>query len=120
MSTTIQSETAVTSASATSLAGAIRDGKLSSVEVVEAHLRRIESVNPQLNAVVQVVADRALLEARAADAARVSGEPLGPLHGVPITVKDAFETRGVVSTGGTLGRAAFVLDPDAPPVARLH
>jgi amidase len=120
VTTTLQTPHDVTSASAVALAAAIRAGHVSAREVVDAHLDRIDLVNPRLNAVVQVTAERARVEARAADAARASGEPLGPLHGVPITIKDAFDLRGVVSTGGTLGRAGFVPEQDATAVARLR
>ena len=106
-------------ASATALARAIRDKQVSSTEVVEAHLRRIEEVNPSLNAVVLVTADVAREQAREADRALAGGDPVGPLHGVPVTIKDALETEGVISTGGTLGRAEYVPDRDATVVARL-
>jgi len=69
---------------------------------------------------VQLCTDAARLEARAADAARASSEPLGPLHGVPVTIKDSFDVRGVISTGGTLGRRAYVPAQDASAVARLR
>lgn len=101
------------------LAQAIRDKQVSSVEVVEAHLRRIEAVNPALNAVVQITADSALEGARAADEALSRGELAGPLHGVPMTIKDSFDTAGVISTGGTLGRANFIPERDATVVARV-
>jgi amidase len=107
-------------ASATALAQAIRNKKISSQEVVEAFLRRIEAVNPRLNAVVQLTADKALAQARQADAALSRGETMGPLHGVPMTIKDQFETAGVISTGGTKGRTNFVPQQDATAVARLH
>ncbi|MCH8088566.1 MAG: amidase [Chloroflexi bacterium] len=107
-------------ASATALAQAIRHKEVSSTEVVEAHLRRIEEVNPRLNAVVLLTGDRALAEAREADAALARGEVKGPLHGVPMTIKDALDTEGVISTGGTLGRAAFVPKEDATVVKRLR
>ena len=94
-------------ASAATLARRIRDRETSSQEVVQAHLERIEPVNPRLNAVVQVAAEQALHEARAADAALARGELLGPLHGVPLTVKDSIDTAGVVCTGGTHGRRAY-------------
>ena len=94
--------------SAKSLARAIREKSVSAREVVEAHLRRIEEVNPVLNAVVQLAAERAESEARELDDALARGELRGPLHGVPITIKDSFDTEGIISTGGTLGRAAFV------------
>jgi amidase len=107
-------------ASVTALAKAIRDKRVSAVEVVEAHLRRIEAVNPALNAVVQMAGDRARAEARAADQALARGEIRGPLHGVPMTIKDSLDTAGVVSTGGTTGRATFVPERDATVVARLR
>jgi amidase len=107
-------------ASAGSIARAIRNKEASAVEVVEAHLSRIEEVNSRVNAVVQLVADRALAEAREADAALARGEPTGPLHGVPITIKDSHDTEGIISTGGTKGRADFVPKRDATAVARLR
>lgn len=110
----------ITYASATAIAQAIRDRQVSALEVVEAHLRRIEAVNPALNAVVQVVAARARLEAQAADQALARGDLRGPLHGVPMTIKDSLDTAGVISTGGTKGRAALVPDQDATVVARLR
>src|SRR5689334_404522 len=107
-------------ASVGELANAIRSKKVSAVEVVEAHLRRVEEVNPQINAVVTLCAERALAEAQAADAAMANGETLGPLHGVPITLKDNLDTAGVRSTGGTQGRANFIPQQDATAVARLR
>ncbi|HYH85994.1 MAG TPA: amidase [Pyrinomonadaceae bacterium] len=106
-------------ASATQLARAIREREVSSDEVVSAYLARIEEVNPKLNALVQVTADAARERAREADAATARGESWGPLHGVPVTIKDAFETAGVVSVGGTKGRAGYVPQEDAAGVARL-
>src|SRR2546423_7212884 len=104
--------------SATELARAIRDKQVSSEEVVGAHLARIEEVNPKLNAVVHLTADAARVRAREADAALARGEVWGPLHGVPVSIKDAFETEGVVSAGGTKGRAQYVPREDAVGVAR--
>lgn len=106
--------------SATTLARAIRRRELSSEEVVKACLDRIEAVNPQLNAVVQLVAEEALAQAREADATLSGGEVSGPLHGLPMTIKDSFDTAGVISTGGTLGRASFVPERDATVVQRLR
>jgi amidase len=105
-------------ASATQLARAIREREVSSEEVVNAYLARIEEVNPKLNALVQVTATAARGRAREADAATARGESWGVLHGVPVTIKDAFETAGVVSVGGTRGRAEFVPQEDAAGVAR--
>jgi amidase len=106
-------------ASATEIARAIREREVSSAEVVEAHLARIEEVNPKLNAIVHLTADTARARASEADAALARGETWGALHGVPVTIKDAFETEGVVSVGGTRGRASYVPQGDATGVARL-
>src|SRR5882762_3612732 len=110
----------ITSASAGELADAIRSKKLSSRMIVEAHLERIAKVNPKLNAVVQLTGEAAQKEADEADAALARGEIKGPLHGVPITIKDTLETAGVICTGGTKGRANFVPKADATAVARLR
>src|SRR6266849_632728 len=104
--------------SATSVAAAIRRKVVSSREVVDAHLDYIHRVNPPPNAVVRVLAESARREARAADEALARGDCAGPFHGVPMTVKDAWELAGVPSTGGTLGRAAFVPEHDATVIAR--
>ena len=104
---------------ALALARAIRAKELSSVEVVEAHLQRIEAVNPRLNAVVQL-SQTALSEARAADAAIARGEALGALHGVPFTVKDWIETAGIVCAAGVEMRREYVPKHDAPVVARMR
>ena len=106
--------------SAASLAQRIREKKVSSQEAVKACLARIAKVNPQLNAVVQLCAERALLEAKEADALLAKGKPKGPLHGVPMTIKDSFDTAGVVSAGGTLGRKDHVPAQDATVVARVR
>ena len=110
----------ITLASASSLADSIRNKTVSCEEVVRAHLDRIEAVNPMLNAVVQLRAEAALAEARAADTSVARGEQLGPLHGVPMTIKDSIDTQGVITTGGTQGRASFVPAKDATVVARLR
>jgi amidase len=107
-------------ASATTLARAIREKQVSSQEVVDAYLRRIETINPTLNAVVQVRADAARAEARQADEALARGEQTGPLHGVPFTIKDTYDVAGMICTCGTKGRAAFVAQQDATAVARLR
>ena len=107
-------------ASAVTLARRIRDKEVSATEVVDAHLKRIEEVNSTLNAVVQPAADRARAEAQAADAALARGEVKGPLHGVPMTIKDSLDTEGIISTGGTMGRASFIPEEDSAVVARLR
>ena len=105
--------------SATAIAGMIRDKQVSCEEVVKAHLDRIDEVNPTVNSVVVVMADAALSEARGLDEKLSKGTVVGPLHGVPITIKDAIETAGVVTTGGTKGRADYVPTRDATVVDRL-
>lgn len=106
--------------SAASTGRAIRAGEVSSVEVVRAHLERIDAVNPRLNAVVQTSRDSALEWAREADAVLARGMVWGPLHGVPMTIKDSFETAGVVTTAGTKGLESYVPERDATVVARLR
>jgi amidase len=106
--------------SACRIAGEIRAGRLSARTAVRACLDRIEAVNPAINAVVQTVAERALEEAGRLDRMAGDGRFQGPLHGVPITIKDSLDTEGIVSTGGTLGRRDYVPPRDAPVVARLR
>jgi amidase len=106
--------------SASSIAAAIRGKDVSCLEVMDAHLDHIQRVNPPLNAVVRVLAESARREAGAADDALARGDCSGPFHGVPMTVKDAWELNGVPSTGGTLGRAAFVPERDATVIARMR
>jgi amidase len=107
-------------ASAVWLAQAIRTKKISSEEIVRAFLRRIEQVNPKINAVVQLRAEEAIADAQAADRALRTNKIAGPLHGVPFTVKDSFDTAGLISTAGLKGRASFVPKADATAVARLR
>lgn len=106
--------------SATKLAGLIRAKKISAVEVVKLHIARIEAVNPKINAVVAKCYERALAEAAEADALLARGKSKGALHGVPMTIKDSFDTAGIVTTGGTLGRKGFVPGKDATIVARVR
>lgn len=107
-------------ASAKRLAQAIREKQISSEELVQAYLARIAAANPAINAVVELRAEAALAEARGYDAALAKGEIKGPLHGVPMTVKDSLETAGMRSTSGTVVRANFVPAEDATPVARMR
>ncbi len=106
--------------SASRIAAEIRAGNLTSREIVDASLERIEQVNPKINAVVQLVTERARKEADELDRLAVSGRFMGPLHGVPITIKDSLDSEGIVSTGGTMGRKDFIPRQDAPVVARLR
>ena len=103
---------------ATELAERIRSKDVSPVEVVEAHLDRADSVNPVLNAVV-VPNDSALDQAGAAERAVMNGDSLGPLHGVPFSVKEVFDTEGIRSTRGSLLYADRVPEADATVVRRL-
>ena len=106
--------------SATAMAAAIRKKQISAQELVRACLGRIEEVNPRLNAVVQVSSEQALTDARNADQALARGDVVGPLHGVPFTLKDAIETKGLICTGGTEGRAHYFPHQDAVVVKRLR
>lgn len=103
----------------TSLVAAIQARTVSSSEVVEACLRRIEAVNPTLNAVVRL-ADDALEAARRADKDLGMGRLRGPLHGVPFTIKDSLDTAGLATTAGTSGWARRVPSRDSTVVARLR
>ncbi len=105
---------------ATELSKAIREREFSSTEVAVAYLKRIEEVNRKLNAIVQLSEEDALEQAARADKALSRGEISGPLHGVPITIKDSFDTAGIISTGGTKGRSNFVPSRDATVVSRLR
>ena len=116
----VEALTDIVSASATRLAAAIRRREVSCIEVVEACIQHIQRVNPHVNAVVQLTSDRARAEAKARDRALARREHVGPLHGVPITIKDSFDVAGVVSTAGTTGRRAFVPASDAIAVARMR
>ena len=105
---------------ATELARRIRDRETSAAEVVDAHLVRIDALDPLLHAVITRMDDVARQAARAADASVHRGDVLGPLHGVPFTVKDALDTAGVRTTRGSRVFADRVPDRDATVVARLR
>ena len=107
------------SQSATRLAGSIAAREVSSEDVLAACLARIADENPRVNAVVRLAGD-ALERARAADAEVAHGGRLGPLHGVPFTIKDSLDTEGVVTTAGTVGWRERVPGRDATVVARLR
>ena len=104
---------------ASELAAQLRAQNLSAREVVTAHLAQIEAVNPHVNAIVTLQAERALADATAADEAMANGRPLGPLHGLPIAHKDLVETRGLRTTFGSPIFRDFVPDRDALIVERL-
>ena len=105
--------------SATDLAAAIRSGRVSPVEAVDAVLQGIERLNPTLNAYCTVTAEYAREMARTAEAAVMGGEPLGPLHGVPVSIKDIVLTNGVRTTRGSKRYEWYVPQEDAPVVKRL-
>jgi amidase len=111
---------ALTACSATELARRIRNRECSSIDVLEAHLDRIERANDAINAVVTLDAGQARARAEAADRALSEGRLGGPLHGVPVTAKDQFATAGLRTTYGLPHYADFVPDTDAPLVARLR
>jgi len=106
--------------SAGSMAEQIQRKKLSPVELLEAHLARIEKLNPQLNAFVQLDAEGARCQARLAEAAVTRGESLRPLHGVPISIKSSIDVAGMHCEAGTKLRAGHIAEKDAPLVARLR
>lgn len=108
------------SRSAAELAGMIARGEVSAVEAVEAHIQQIERVNPKLNAVVVKRYDAARSEAQQADARRAKGEPLGPLHGVPITIKECLDLEDTPSTFGLPSRANLLARQDDTYVARIR
>ena len=106
--------------SASAMAGQIRELKISPGELVDAHLAQIEKLNPMLNAFVEVDAERARESARAAEAAVTGGGSLGPLHGVPVSIKSSLEVASLRCESGTRLRAGQVAAQDAPLVARLR
>lgn len=106
--------------SAHQLAAATRSGAVSAREAVTASLERVYAVNSTLNAVVDVMPDEALAAADTADAARRRGDPLGPLHGVPVTVKVNVDTRGRATTNGVVAFKDAVATDDSPVVANLR
>lgn len=102
------------------LAAAVRTGKVSSLELLDAYLARVEQFNPELNAIVVDDRERARAAAKAADRAVTAGRSLGPLHGVPMTVKESFAVAGHPVTFGSPLLADNVIDEDAVAVERLR
>ena len=105
---------------ATELASMIREKRVSCLEVMQAHLAQIERVNPQLNAIVTLLPERAIEGAKAADAALAKGGATGPLHGLPIAHKDLVPTKGIRTTQGSPIYADHVPDEDGLIVQRLR
>ncbi|NYE94476.1 amidase [Psychromicrobium silvestre] len=108
------------SGSALGAARAIRESKISSRELTEAQLERIEAINPKINALVEVHREEALAAAEQADRLLASGAELGALHGVPISIKEAFQVKGFHSSWGNPVFKDAVLDRDATVVSRLR
>lgn len=106
-------------ASAVGLADAIRNQAISSVEMLQLYLARIDRYNPALNAVIYTDLDRALKAAKARDADLASGKRIGPLHGVPITVKEAFDVAGMPTTWGMTELTNNIPAVNSVPVDRL-
>ena len=103
------------------MAASIRKREISSVELIAAHIERIEQVNPAINAVTDLLADSALRQAEAADTMLADGKAYGPLHGVPFSVKDSIDIEGRTTTAGTIGRKnAPSAVQDATLVQRLR
>src|SRR4029453_11659757 len=104
---------------AVGLMGLLRAREVTSVQLLDHFLDRIDRLDGPVNAVVAVDAERARARAAEADAARDRREVWGPLHGLPMTVKDAYETEGLVTPSGAPELAGHVPAEDAEPVARL-
>jgi amidase len=119
MSTGVATATELWRMSALELADAIRSKRASSEEVVDAHLRRIDAVNPAINAVTVVLGEQALDAARKADEAVARGDDLLPLHGVPFTIKENIDVMGTATTQGGKASAESYPSRDAPAVERL-
>ncbi len=119
MTTSIRPSEAIHYRDATELAALIRTKELSPVEVMKAHLARIDAVNPRINAIVTLLREQALAAAKVAEKAVLDGDSLGPLHGVPFTIKDALDTAGVLTRRGSRLFAGHVPARDATAVVRF-
>jgi amidase len=97
----------------------LRRGEVSALELVDSCIARIEALNPEINAVVAKDYERARERARAADAAQAKAEDLGPLHGLPMTIKDSLETEGLVTTSGAPELRSHVPSENAVAVQRV-
>src|SRR5688572_31310842 len=110
---------AIARAPAWQIAAGIRDRQFSSQEAVDAHLRLIHQLDARLHAFVSVDEDRARTQAKLADEAIASRRPVGPLHGVPITIKSSIDVAGLLCEAGTRLRQGHIAATDAPVVSRL-
>src|SRR5512141_121953 len=105
---------------ATELVALLRSKRVSAREVMQAHLAQIERVNPKVNAIVTLVADRAMADAAKADESLAHGRLLGPLHGLPVAHKDLVDTAGIRTTRGSPFYRDFVPTNDALIVTRMR
>ena len=105
---------------AAAMARNIRTKKLSAREAMSAHLKQIERVNPRVNAIVTLVAEQALEQAANADEALARGQPVGPLHGLPVAIKDLHDTAGIRTTLGSPIYKDRVPEHDAIDVERIR
>src|SRR6516225_607832 len=105
--------------SAVDTAAAIRDGRATSEEVVQAHIDRMHAANPAINAVVVDLSAQAIEAARAADRVRTQGAALGKLHGVPVTIKINIDVEGQANSNGVVGLKANIAPGDSPVTANL-
>ena len=112
-------DTDIIKLTAVEIAGGIASGEITAVEVTQAHLARIETVDEKVHAFLHVDHEGALAQARAVDARRAKGEPLGPLAGVPLALKDAFTTQGVPTTCGSRILEGWIPPYDATLTKRL-
>ncbi|GET38910.1 amidase [Microseira wollei NIES-4236] len=112
--------TNLTIASAHQLAGMIRDREVSAVEVLDANLAQIAQHNSQLNAICTLDENNARTRAKQADEALARGENWGALHGVPVTIKDIYETASLRTTAGYIPLKDYIPQQDATAVARLR
>src|SRR5687767_894636 len=106
--------------SATELAGLIKAGKVGALELLDLFLKRIETYNPKLNAIIWMDADKARARARAADAALAKGETWGPLHGLPMTIKESYTIAGSPTTWGLPEMKDNITETSALAVERLE
>src|SRR5258705_4769161 len=107
-------------ASIAEITASVRSKKLSPVEIVNAHLKRMEAMRPKLNAFVHIDADGARAQARGAEDAVLRAAALGPLHGVPITIKSCIDMAGLSCPAGSFLRKDYDAPSDAPLLARLR
>ena len=105
--------------SATTLAAKIKAKELSSEELLDHYLQRVDQINPDLNAIIVDIRDEARVAAKAADAALAKGSDLGPFHGVPTTVKESYNVAGTPTTWGNPDWSNNIATEDAVGVAKL-